>query len=120
MKDIYSYFENFKELDTPLYRIEREKPIENAIFLRIFKKEKEHLSYLGVTFIKPECFTTVIQDEKQFLSPQSIIKLHETPTLLAYIPMLERLLVTYFKKQYFHLKRKGLSSFEFEDYKKAL
>ena len=120
MKDIYSYFENFKELDTLNYRIEREKPVENAIFLRVFAKVNNQLSYLGVTFIKPECFSTILYDKKQFLYPQKVIKLHETPTMLAYISSIESLLMKYLAIQFLQCqKENSRSPFETKSYKKA-
>lgn len=125
--NIYSFFEDFKELETENYRIEREKPIEEAIFLRIYKKEKKTLSYLGITFIKPECFNTEINNQTQFFNDcrKSIIELHETPTLVPYLPFIKLSLTNYLITKFLEFKKRELfdlshNNDEKENYKKAL
>ncbi len=125
--NIYSFFEDFKELETENYRIERENPKQDAIFLRIYKKEKKTLSYLGITFIKPECFHTEINNQTQFFGDckKSIIELHENPTLVPYLPFIKLLLTHYLIKQFFEFKKKELlnekqNEYKNENYKKAL
>lgn len=105
MKKIYEYFDDFDELKTSLFKIEREvMKRKDFLVFRIYKRRRkaEEWQYLGVTYIIPEIANQVVDKNTLFYKNAQngfSLKIHETPSLVFYFRLIQILLINYLKRK---------------------